>query len=141
MRTPTLKQLCSLWMIALLVVPAVPALAETPAAPAEFDLRLEEALAWQATAFRFEEPTEETDGSAEEPVATEIGASRFSPEVLEENAWRHYSTMGDDSGRMGTSYGFGTWAKKRWYILVLAAVAIAVVAGDDGSDGPEDEED
>ncbi len=36
--------------------------------------------------------------------------------------------------------GFGRWLKKYWYIPVLAAAAIVVVA-DDGSDGPEDEED
>ncbi len=59
------------------------------------------------------------------------------------NEWRTVSVRAEESSSGGKSNqgGFGRWLKKRWYIPVLAAVALGVALDDDDAAGEIDDTD
>ncbi len=141
MTTPSPRQLFSLALAALLILPAVPA----SAADGGIELHLEQALALQGATFTLDQvagddfrlgqsaagEAEAAEPAVEAPDLTSLGDASRMHEVaaevrLEQQVYRNW--------------GFGRWLKKYWYIPVLAAGAI-VALSDDGSDGPDDVED
>ena len=124
----------------LLFLPAVPA-----SAGGGIDLQLEQALALQGATFELGDVAGAGDlapgaGDRRSP-APESDLAPPDLSNLEDSSRMHEVAaekhLGDQA-RDGS--GFGRWLKKYWYIPVLAAAAIIAVS-DDGSDGPEDEED
>ncbi len=141
MTTPS-RRIFSLSLALLLFLPAL-----AIAGDGSIDLNLEHALALQGATFKLDEFAAEAadvagrDGASlagpPEAGLGQDGLARLqdSPRVQEVAAEQYLA----DRARDGSG-GFGRWMKKYWYVPVLAAAAIVAVA-DDGSDGPEDEED
>ena len=142
MRT-SYKGVVSLALSLCFFVPTLSARAEEQA---KIDLRLEEALAFSGGMQPFgealatiHEASDENSAVATRPQprlgTTDRAPNGVSYQTSEAEAEEELAERVKGEG------GFGRWLKKRWYIPVLAAVAIGVAVGDDGSDSPEDEED
>lgn len=143
MSTPRHKQLCSLSLSLLLLLPAMPALAQSPAVEREFDLGLE-ALDLEAATLGDEstagaEPADRAASSDAAPTvrlaATELPSS---PEISRQRADR---TRLAEMAKPKKRGGFGRWLKKHWYVPVLAAAAVGVSVsggGDDDRGGEDD---
>ncbi len=122
------RQLCSIALSLLLFLPAVPVYAGgDSAAGGEFDLHLEEALAFQGSTFGLEADDE---GEATQETYTDVGP-RSVQEVSQQVSAQEAGP--DPADQMRSKKGFGRWLKKHWYVPVLAAVAIGVAIGDDDS--------
>ena len=126
------------WLGVLLLSLAATAGAAESVATSEqvFSLHLEETIEFGESLEAESSETPEPAAVATAPVANwnvAISAAelRGSEAVLEAQAEDRVTPR---------SGGFGKWLKKRWYIPVIAAVLIGVVASDD-DDNDEDSED
>ena len=147
MSAPEPRQLFSLSLTLLLFLPALPA----RAAGGDFELHLEQALTLQGADLPF------GDRAADEGMELRTGEGVAAPDADLAAAGR--ATAGRESLRETSSArllkeaaktdlaqqanrgGTGRWLKKHWYVPVIVAVAAGLALADDGSDGPEDEED
>lgn len=128
----SLRKGASLLGILLLSLSTTAAAVETGAGSRDqaFNLELEQSIG-------FGEPLEAESAETIQPAAAtwSVGISaaelRGSEVVVEAQA---------EANATPKSGGFGRWLKKRWYIPVLAAVLIGVLAGDDDDNG-EDSDD
>ena len=124
------RQLCSVALSLLLFLPAVPAVADGDSARGGFELHLEEALAFQGSAFALAATADETEAT-QETLYTDVEPRSLREVAMQVSAQEAGADPADQM--KPEKKGFGRWLKKHWYVPVLAAVAIGVAIGDDDS--------
>ncbi len=135
------KRLFTLALSAVFVLSAIPAAAAGSSTAQEFDLQLDKAL----SGLDDDLSTLDTD-SAAMAVADEARApvqvAMLSTTAVNELLTSNQSVAAQSSGGGSSSGKKGSWLKRKWWIPVLAAVAVGVaVGGGDGDDTLDDGED
>ena len=103
MRASRIREICCVTLIGCLALPALPAIADGASTRTAFDLRLEEALAYQPPTFGF---TAGLDGEglgmysepeSEASPVQQIEITKLDPEALEQASWQNSQV----DGRLG----------------------------------------
>jgi hypothetical protein len=144
MNTSRGKKLFTLALLALFLWPAVPAVAgeiASQAQPEEFDLHLDKALSRlddELSGIDLGPALSAGENVTEEPVQIATLSSTAVSDV-----WRSSQAVAvQSSGSSDPGKKRSFWKKKKWWIPVVAAVALGVALGsDDGDDSIDDGED
>ncbi|MCP4205108.1 MAG: hypothetical protein GY769_24630 [bacterium] len=136
------KRFFTLALAAAFVLSAVPAAAAGSSASAQqFDLQLDKALSGlddDLSILDLDYEALAAAHKAQEPVQVAMLSTTAVNELLTSSQ----AVAAQSSGGGSSSGKKGSWLKRKWWIPVLAAVAVGVaVGGGDGDDNIDDEED
>lgn len=136
------KKFFTLALSAVFLLSAVPAaVAGSSASAQEFDLQLGKALSDlddDPSTLDLDHEALATADEAQPPLQVAMLSTSAVNELLTSNQ----AVAAQSSGGGSSSGKKGSWLKRKWWIPVLAAVAVGVaVGGGDGDDNLDDEED